>query len=144
MRFRPLDSMVCLAVLPILVAGCGGDHDASGAGAGAGGGSTVTTGSGGGGGAAPADIAFGPFGSTSDPSGKGSFRFGASSAATQIEDQNPDTDWYVWTLPTDQGGLGMGTFVGDASKGYTLATEDVDLLAAMNVDSYRFSMEWAR
>src|SRR5262249_54352927 len=31
-----------------------------------------------------------------------------------------------------------------AAKGYTLAMEDIDLLAEMHLDSYRFSIEWAR
>jgi beta-glucosidase len=89
------------------------------------------------------EISFGAWGSISEPSGKGSFRFGASSAATQIEDQNPSTDWYLWTQPKPDG-LGNGVFVGDASKGYTKAIEDIDLLTATHLDSYRFSMEWAR
>lgn len=77
------------------------------------------------------------------PDGRGSFRFGAASAATQIEDMNPTVDWYVWTAPAPDG-LGHGTFVGDAARGYSLALADVDLLAAMHLDSYRFSVEWAR
>jgi beta-glucosidase len=73
------------------------------------------------------------------------FRFGAATAATQIEDQNPNTDWYTWTLAVERGGLGQGKeFVGDASRGYTLALDDVALLQALHVDSYRFSIEWAR
>ena len=91
----------------------------------------------------PSAIDWAAVGSTSAPSGKGSFRFGAASAATQIEDQNPATDWFVWTAPAP-GGLGKGTFVGDASKGYSLSLADVDLLAEMHLDSYRFSIEWAR
>ena len=90
------------------------------------------------------DLAFGKVGSTSAPSGKGGFRFGAASAATQMEDQNTHTDWYLWTQPTAAGGLGNGTFVGDACKGYTMAEADVDLLVQMHLDSYRFSIEWAR
>jgi beta-glucosidase len=93
----------------------------------------------------PPDIAFGAMGSLSDPAGKGSFRFGVATAATQIEDQDATTDWYLWTEPTAQGGLGKGTdFVGDASMGYTNAVADVALLRQLGVDSYRFSMEWAR
>jgi len=88
-------------------------------------------------------IVFDATGSTSAPSGKGSFRFGASSAATQIEDDNKATDWYVWTAPMPEG-LGNGTFVGDAAKGYSKAVEDIDLIAEMGLDSYRFSIEWAR
>src|SRR5215467_5216170 len=56
----------------------------------------------------PKDIPFPPLGSLATPSGKGSFRFGVATAATQIEDQNKSTDWYLWTLPTAQGGLGKG------------------------------------
>ena len=89
------------------------------------------------------DIVFGAVGSSSAPSGKGSFRFGASSAATQIEDQNTATDWYLWTEPQPQG-LGISPFVGSAVDGYTMAVDDVKLLSEMHLDTYRFSMEWAR
>ncbi len=89
----------------------------------------------------PTDISFGQVGSSSAPSGKGSFRFGVSSAATQIEDQNTTTDWYKWTDPKQ---LGNDTFIGNAVDGYTMDIDDVKLLQAMHVDSYRFSMEWAR
>jgi len=93
----------------------------------------------------PPDIAYAAPGSLAAPSGKGSFRFGAASAATQIEDQNPGTDWYVFTAPPELGGLDKGKgFVGEASMGYTKALEDVALLSATRLDSYRFSMEWAR
>jgi beta-glucosidase len=90
-------------------------------------------------------VAFGDFGSLSAPSGKDSFRFGAATADTQIEDKNTNTDWYIWTEPTAQGGLGKGTdFVDDASMGYTKAIQDVQLLKAMHLDAYRFSISWAR
>jgi beta-glucosidase len=92
---------------------------------------------------APADISFPAMGSISAASGKGSFRFGAASAATQIEDMNPNTDWYLWTNATPAG-LGKDTFVGDAADGYTMATQDIQLLKDLHVDIYRFSIEWAR
>lgn len=92
----------------------------------------------------PDDIAFATIGSISEGSGKGSFRFGAASAATQIEDQNPHTDWYLFTQPKPEGmGQGKG-FVGEASMGFSRAIEDVDLIANLGLDSYRFSVEWAR
>jgi beta-glucosidase len=73
------------------------------------------------------------------------FRFGAATAATQIEDQNTATDWYLFTRPTADGGLGHGAaFVGDADRGYSLAIQDIDLLKQLHADSYRFSVEWAR
>jgi beta-glucosidase len=89
-------------------------------------------------------VAFGAMGPLSGDAGRGSFRFGAASAATQIEDGNTRTDWYAWTSPMAMGGLGKGTFVGDAVQGYTRALEDVDLVAGLGLDSYRFSIEWAR
>jgi beta-glucosidase len=94
---------------------------------------------------APVDpIQFGVMGPLSGDAGRGSFRFGAASAATQIEDGNTRTDWYAWTAPMSMGGLGKGTFVGDAVQGYTRALEDVELVAGLGLDSYRFSIEWAR
>ncbi len=89
-------------------------------------------------------IQFGTIGPIVGDAGKGSWRFGAASAATQIEDMNPNTDWWVFTAPTSMGGQGLRTFVGDAVKGYSKMMEDVGLVAEMGLDSYRFSIEWAR
>ena len=89
-------------------------------------------------------ITFGASGSLG-AGGKGSFRFGVASAATQIEDMNPATDWYLWSRPVAQGGLGNGAaFVGDATRGYSKVLEDLALVKSLGVDSYRFSIEWAR
>ena len=120
--------------------GCGGDTSGSGGG----GGSTTTSSSSTTTTTPIVDISYPKVGGVSGAAGKGSFRFGASSAATQIEDQNTHTDWYKWSMPAPDG-LGKAMFpIGDAVKGYTLADKDVDLLVEMGVDSYRFSMEWAR
>ena len=89
-------------------------------------------------------IEFPTVGSLADPSGRGHFRFGVASAATQIEDMNPNVDWYVWTQPAAQGGVGKGTFVGDAVRGYSMVMQDLQLVKDLGVDSYRFSIEWAR
>src|SRR4051794_11187466 len=96
------------------------------------------------GGSDPAPIAFGTYGPLTGDAGRGSFRFGVATAAPQIEDMNTATDWYLWTQPTTAGGLGHGTFVGDATRGYSKALDDAALVAALGVDSYRFSIEWAR
>ena len=83
-------------------------------------------------------------GSIAAAAGEGSFRFGAASAATQIEDMNPDVDWYAWSMPAPIG-LGHGAEpIGDAVRGYSLATDDIALMTDMSLDSYRFSIEWAR
>src|SRR5690348_1399558 len=84
-----------------------------------------------GGDSAPA-IELGTMGPLTGDAGRGSFRLGAASAATQIEDMNPSTDWFLWTQPVADGGLGHGTFVGDASGGYTRAIDDIQLLTAMH------------
>ncbi len=123
-----------LAILG-LVTGCGDGESSSG-------GTTTTTSSSST--TEVKDIVYSNLGAVSGEAGKGSFRFGASSAATQIEDLNPNTDWFKWSQPMPEG-LGKGTApVGDAVKGYSLAIPDIDLLVEMGVDSYRFSMEWAR
>lgn len=116
--------LACASALLFGLASCGDDT-----------GETVTP---------PAPISFALPGSLSAASGKGSFRFGAASAATQIEDQNEDTDWWIYTAPEAQGGLAKGEFVGDASKGYSKALEDIALMKELGLDSYRFSIEWAR
>lgn len=92
----------------------------------------------------PDPVSFPGIGPLVGEEGEGSFRFGVATAATQIEDMNPSTDWWAFTAPESEGGLGNGTFVGDAVRGYTNAVEDVALLEQINVDSYRFSVEWAR
>src|SRR5690349_9843712 len=81
-------------------------------------------------------ITFGTMGPLVGDAGRGSFRFGAATAATQIEDMNTNTDWYVWTRPAPEG-LGKGTFVGDAVQGYTHALDDVQLVKSLGLDSYR-------
>ncbi|MFJ5115904.1 glycoside hydrolase family 1 protein [Streptomyces sp. NPDC088551] len=88
-------------------------------------------------------VSFPGTGSLSQPSGKGSFRFGVSSSATQIEDRNENNDWYLWSKPAPEG-LGKSPFVGDGVGGYTRALDDVGLIKDLNVDSYRFGIEWSR
>ena len=91
-----------------------------------------------------ASLSFGEIGSLSGAEGKGSFRFGASTAATQIEDNNTHTDWYYWTLPETDGGAGNAVFIADAVQGYTHAIADNQLVDDMHLDAYRFSMSWSR
>jgi beta-glucosidase/6-phospho-beta-glucosidase/beta-galactosidase len=90
------------------------------------------------------EIVYKGMGSLASGAGKGSFRFGAASAATQIEDQNTKTDWYLWTQPKAEGGLARSEFVGQASQGFSKAIADIELIKSLGLDSYRFSMEWAR
>ncbi|MBK9072433.1 MAG: glycoside hydrolase family 1 protein [Myxococcales bacterium] len=93
--------------------------------------------------APPPALEFGAQGPLTGDAGRGSFSFGVTTAATQIEDANQNTNWYAWTEPAP-GGLGKGAFVGDAVKGYAMAVDDVALLVELGVDTYRLSLEWAR
>ena len=89
-------------------------------------------------------IAFPPEGPVAGDQGKGSFTFGAATAAAQIEESVPELDWHLWTSPAPDG-LGMGeAFVGDAVRGYELALDDVILAADTNLDAYRFNVNWSR
>lgn len=90
------------------------------------------------------DIAYDSPGPLSTPSGAGSFRFGAATAAAQIEDGLVDNDWYVWTLPEDEGGLGNSVPIGKAVRGASLAIQDIGLMQALALDAYRFSVDWSR
>ena len=92
----------------------------------------------------PAPIQFGKIGPLVGDAGKSGFRFGTATAATQIEDMNTSTDWWTWTAPTAMGGMGKDTFVGSAVMGYSMDLSDLQLVHDMNLDSYRFSIEWAR
>lgn len=92
----------------------------------------------------PGAVDFAPTGARSGDAGVGSFTFGVATASAQIEDDNTQNDWYVWSLPTARGGLGHGVFVNDAVQGFSRAVEDTQLLSDLHVDAYRFSVEWAR
>jgi beta-glucosidase len=90
------------------------------------------------------DVEFAPAGPVSGEQGRGSFTFGAATAAAQIEESVPELDWYLWTAPPPDG-LGQGeAFVEDAVRGYALALNDVGLASETNLDAYRFSVNWAR
>ena len=122
----------CGVVAGALVVACGGDKNP-----GSQSGTTEDTGP-------PGPPDFAELGPLDGPAGEGSFRFGAASAAAQIEDRNEHTDWWWFTLPVADGGVGKGTPVGDAARGFSLALDDVAIMQELGLDSYRFSMSWAR
>ncbi|MFE6867915.1 glycoside hydrolase family 1 protein [Kitasatospora sp. NPDC057692] len=69
------------------------------------------------------------------------FLFGASTAAHQIEGNNTTSDW--WALEHRPGGF-LPEPSGDACDSFHRWPEDMDLLAALGFNAYRFSIEWAR
>lgn len=69
------------------------------------------------------------------------FLWGAGTAAHQVEGNNVNNDW--WLLE----GLAEAGFAspsGDACDHYHLFREDIRLLADLGLNTYRFSIEWAR
>jgi len=71
------------------------------------------------------------------------FLWGASTAAHQIEGGNVNSDWWQreWGhLP----GAPVEAPSGDAADSYHRYPLDMDLLAGAGLNSYRFSIEWAR
>lgn len=88
-------------------------------------------------------LSFGPPGQLSGAEGKGSFLFGVATAAAQIEEDNTASDWWLWTGPEPEG-LAKSEFVGDAVMGYSKAIEDIGMITEMNLDTYRFNVNWPR
>ncbi len=69
------------------------------------------------------------------------FRWGAATAAHQIEGNNINSDWWVREHTP---GSGIAEPSGDACDSYHRYREDMALLAAAGLDTYRFSLEWSR
>ena len=69
------------------------------------------------------------------------FRWGAATAAHQIEGNNVNNDWWAREHTP---GSGIAEPSGDACDSYHRYREDMALLAAAGLDTYRFSLEWSR
>ena len=69
------------------------------------------------------------------------FRWGVASSGHQTEGGNTRSDtWFLEHVrPTV-----FREPSGQACNGYELWREDVDLVAGLGLDAYRFSVEWAR
>ncbi len=69
------------------------------------------------------------------------FRWGTATAAHQIEGGNTNNDWWRWEHTP---GSGVVEPSGDACDSWHRWPEDVDLVAGLGFDHYRFSLEWSR
>ncbi|MGH9137768.1 MAG: glycoside hydrolase family 1 protein [Acidimicrobiales bacterium] len=69
------------------------------------------------------------------------FRWGTATAAHQIEGGNWNNDWWRWEHTP---GSGCAEPSGDACDSWHRWATDVDLVAELGFDSYRFSVEWSR
>ena len=69
------------------------------------------------------------------------FLWGAATAAHQIEGNNVNSNWW----PKEHApGTTMVEPSGDAADSFHRYREDIKLLADLGLDTYRFSIEWAR
>lgn len=69
------------------------------------------------------------------------FRWGAATAAHQIEGGNVNNDWWRWEHTP---GSGVAEPSGDACDSWHRWPDDVELVAGLGLDHYRFSLEWSR
>jgi len=69
------------------------------------------------------------------------FLWGAATSAHQVEGDNSNSDWWDWELAP---GTPCAAPSGKACEHYTRYPEDIALLASLGLNTYRFSVEWAR
>jgi beta-glucosidase len=69
------------------------------------------------------------------------FRWGTATAAHQIEGGNVNNDW--WNFEHTPGSA-CAEPSGDACDSWNRWPEDADLVGALGLDDYRFSVEWSR
>lgn len=71
------------------------------------------------------------------------FLWGAATAAHQVEGNNTNSDWWDWENdPFPKAPLAEPS--GDACDHFHRFKEDIALLAELGLNTYRFSVEWAR
>jgi beta-glucosidase len=69
------------------------------------------------------------------------FSWGTATAAHQIEGGNTNNDWWEFEHAP---GTPCSEPSGDACDSWERWSEDVDLVASLGLDNYRFSVEWSR
>jgi beta-glucosidase len=70
------------------------------------------------------------------------FLWGAGTAAYQVEGGNTGSNW--WEFEQIPGVIKNGDRTTQAVNHYNLYEDDFDLMKEMNLNSYRFSIEWSR
>ncbi|HZQ58297.1 MAG TPA: family 1 glycosylhydrolase [Acidimicrobiales bacterium] len=69
------------------------------------------------------------------------FLWGSATAAHQIEGGNVNNDWWAWE---HNPASGCAASSGDACDSWHRWRDDVDLIADLGMNAYRFSLEWSR
>jgi beta-glucosidase len=75
------------------------------------------------------------------------FRFGAATAAHQVEGNSRDNNWTRWEDHVDADGrpaIANGDRSGRAADHWERFEDDVALMVELGLDTYRFSVEWSR
>lgn len=72
---------------------------------------------------------------------KNGLLLGSATAATQIEGGDKNNNWYRFA---EEGKVYDGTSPYRADNHYNLWREDIDLMAEMGLEIYRFGIEWSR
>jgi beta-glucosidase len=69
------------------------------------------------------------------------FLWGAATSAHQVEGGNVNSDWWDWER---KAGGPVSEPSGAAVEHYSRYTSDLQMLASLGLNTYRFSIEWAR
>jgi len=69
------------------------------------------------------------------------FLWGAATSAHQIEGHNHHSDWWQWEAA---GNIAGGISSGAACDHWSRPKEDLQLASGLGLNSYRFSIEWAK
>ncbi len=72
---------------------------------------------------------------------KNDMKFGVATASTQIEGGDTNSNWNDWY---NKGGIKDGSNPARANDHYNRFKEDIDLMASLGIETYRFSIEWSR
>jgi beta-glucosidase len=69
------------------------------------------------------------------------FTWGTATAAHQVEGGNTNNDWWAWEHRPD---TVCAESSGDACDQWHRYASDIEMLAGLGFDNYRFSLEWSR
>ncbi len=69
------------------------------------------------------------------------FLWGVSTSAHQTEGNNTNSDWWKFEA---EGKVKNGERSGTACNSYELYRQDIEIAKALNVNAFRFSVEWAK
>lgn len=70
------------------------------------------------------------------------FLWGTATSSHQVEGDNRNNDWWAWEQ--EPGRIYGGQSSGLACDHYRRYLEDIELMAALGYNAYRFSLEWSR